>query len=365
MKKNVLIEIWSKILPRKIEKKKAFHRASIIFFSTMLVFLLTSCGKKEEVKSANMQQIYKKQGIPVKIEKVMPQVFKKVLIYNARLTGNRQSLASAMMGGRIEKIYVSVGEKVTKDQLLMEFPQNAPSSQYKQAKAAYELSQKTVERMSNLYEQGGISKQQLDQVRTKYDVDEANWDAVQQVVKVFAPISGIVTNINVNETDNVKCESVLATISDMSKVKGTVWATEDESTQIREGMPAIAHYKDLTLKGKVSQIAMSMSSRYNAFRVELVFDNPQLRYKSGIMSEIQIDTFKNPLAIVVAREQVQKDKNGTFVFTVKGNKAKKQYITIGKQDNNFEITHGLELGDELIVEGLNLVKDGNKVKVIK
>ena len=101
-----------------------------------------------------------------------------------------------------------------------------PSVQYSQAKAAYELAKKTYERMKDIYQSGGISKQQLDQVHTNYEVSKANWNAVQQLINVRAPITGYVTAINVHETDNVQQRTILAIISKTEKLKSRIWVTK-------------------------------------------------------------------------------------------------------------------------------------------
>ncbi|MBC8385538.1 MAG: efflux transporter periplasmic adaptor subunit, partial [Candidatus Cloacimonetes bacterium] len=64
------------------------------------------------------------------------------------------------------------------------------------------------------------------------------------------------------------------------------------------------------------------------------------------------------------RKNVKADENGDFVFVVNSETAKKKYVTTGHENGNFEIISGLETGDRIITEGLNLVSDGVKVKVV-
>ncbi|MBS3742342.1 MAG: efflux RND transporter periplasmic adaptor subunit [Candidatus Cloacimonetes bacterium] len=328
-------------------------------------FFASGCGRNGEIESKSMSQIHKDDGIPIKVKTVKPEMFEKKLEYTGTLTGNRQSIASAMVGGRIEKILVDIGDYVEEDQVIMTFPPDNPSSQYKQAKAAFQLSKKTYDRMKNLYEKGGISKQKLDQIKTQYEVDKANWLTAKKMVKVEAPISGIVTEINVNETDNVRAESPLATISNIEKLKSTIWANSDEVEQIDKGMQASVLWNEHVLAGKVTNVAISKDPAQNAFRVDLVFENPDEKCKPGIIADIEIETYSNPSAFVVERKNVGEDAKGRYVFIVKNNKAKKAYIQVGESDGAFEIDSGIKQGDKVIVEGLNLVKDGSKVQIIQ
>lgn len=326
--------------------------------------LMTACEKNNE-KTVTMESIHKEEGIPVKVKVMEKEEFVKSLNFSARLSGNRQSAASAMIGGRIEKINVEVGDLVKKDSILMEFPKDAPAAQFKQAKSAFELAKKTYERMKNLYEIGGISKQELDQTKTQYDVSSANWDAAQQMLKVRAPISGYVSNISVRETDGVHAETVLAIISQTEKMKARVWVTEDEICEIQKGMTAKAIWKDAILPGKVVEVAMSMDRTHNAFPVDLIFSNPKNLCKSGVIADIQIRTYENPEAFVLSRKTVLEDDKGKFVYKINSLQTKKTYVQTGEQNGNIEIIDGLQIGDKVIVEGLNLINEKEKVKIIK
>jgi RND family efflux transporter MFP subunit len=247
----------------------------------------------------------------------------------------------------------------------MELPEDAPEAQYQQAKSAYELASSTYERMKNLFDQGGISKQDLDSAETQYIVSKANWDAVQQMLKIRAPISGFVTALNVRETDGVKGEDVLAIISETSQLKAKIWVTENEIGQIKPGQLAEARWNDIILEGRVSEVAMAMDIDHNAFAVDLTFNNESNLCKSGVVSDINVITYQNPSAFKISRKTVKKENDDHFIYIVRSDKAVKTAVEIGHQKEDFEILAGISPGDSVIVEGLNLISDGAKVKVIE
>lgn len=330
----------------------------------LIILLIIGCGSEEEQGAKSIGQIHEEEGVPVRIKTIKDTTFAKKLEYTSTLLANRQSNASASMGGRIEKIHVDVGDYVQKDEVIMEFPKDAPSAKYKQAKTAYKLSKKTYERMKDLYESGGISKQKLDQARTKYEVKKADWETVREMVEVVAPISGMVTNINVTETQDVRRKTTLATVSGMDRLKTVVWVTEGEKSQIKKGMPATAIWRDEKIDGEVTRVAVSMDRKHSSFRVDIVFENPQHVVNPGVIADVQIGVYKNPNAYILPRKTVQEDRKGKYVYKIENNKAQKQYIETGREDGVIEITEGLESGDKVVVEGLNLVEDGSKVKIL-
>lgn len=330
----------------------------------LIAVLFLGCEKQDKTESKNMEQIYKEEGIPVDVQIMQEENFTKVLSYNTHLTGIKQSAAAAMMGGRIEKVHVKVGDYVEKDQVMFEFPEDAPAGQLNQARSANELAKATYERMNNLFKKGGISQQDLDGVKTQYDVSSANLDAALQMLKVRAPISGYVVSVNVKETDGVHAEDVLAFVSQTNKLKARVWVTEEEVTQIKKGQTSSVIWQDNTLKGTVTDVAIAMDMAHNAFAVDLTFDNKDNLIKSGVIGKVSIQTYENPSAFVLDRFVVKSDSKGQYIYKVKNDTVKKSYVQTGEDNGSFEILSGLSEGDMVITRGLNLVSENVKVKII-
>jgi len=336
---------------------------SIVLIITISTFLF-SCAQ-EQVESRNMEQIYKEEGVPVKTVTVKPRIFETELSYHAVLSGIEESSAYAMVGDKVEKILVNVGDYVQKDKVLMTFPTDNPGAQYSQAKVAFDNAKTAYERVENLFNTGGISQQELDNAKAGYDVAAANWDAVQQSVQVRAPISGYVTKVNVRESDNVRRDAELFTISKTNKLKAKVWVSESEILQVKKGLPAQAVWNDSTIIGKVVQVDMAMNQQVQAFGAVIEFENRKNCVTCGVTADVIIKTYKNPNGFVVERKNILNDQEGSFVFVVNSGNAKKRPIKLGKQEGiEIEILEGLKQGDELIVEGQLLLEQDSKVKII-
>ncbi|MDQ1354845.1 MAG: rane fusion protein multidrug efflux system [Acidobacteriota bacterium] len=335
-----------------------------IILGLSLVLTFPACTqKKEEAKS--MEQIYSEAGVPVRTHTIAPKEFKTVLSYNSELSGIKESTAYAAMGEKVEKILVKVGDYVKKDQVLLTFPTDSPSAQYFQAKVAFENARTAFERIDNLYNKGGISLQDRDNAKARFDVAKADWDTVRQMVMVKAPISGYVSKIYVSETDNIDKEMPLVTISNTEKMKSVIWVSEAEIFAVREGMPATAVWLGNRIEGQVVQVDTAMNMMNKAFRSLVEFANPDKQLKAGTTVEIRITTSANPNAIVVERKDVIKEQEEYFVYVVKDGKAEKRKVTLGSQQGMVvEIREGLNPGDQLVVEGQLLLDNGSKVKTV-
>ncbi|UCC41697.1 MAG: efflux RND transporter periplasmic adaptor subunit [Candidatus Aminicenantes bacterium] len=332
----------------------------------MLTVLFFSHCSKEEAETKNIEQIYKEEGVPVRVMTLALQEFASELSFHSVLSGIQESSAYASFSDEVEKIHVRVGDYVKKNSVLMTFPTDNPATRYYQAKIAFENSKTAYERVKNLYNDGGISRQELDNAAAGFQVAQADWEAVQQTVKVRAPISGYVTKVNVRETDNVQRDDELFTISKTDKMKAKVWVSENEVTDIKKGQVAYAIWKGTKVKGETVQVDIAMDQEKQAFQVVMEFENPNNILKAGTTVEVKITTYINPEAIVVKRQNILKEEDSFYVYVLTSGSAERRNIKMGRQQVlDVEILDGLNPGDVLIVEGQVLLEHGAKVKVIK
>ena len=337
----------------------------IMIILLMIGFLFSAC-EEEEIESKNMEQIYKEEGIPVKVEKVEKKAFERELAYNSVLSGIMESSASAMMGGRIEKVLVNVGDFVKKDQVIVTFPMDSPSTQYYQAKVAYENSKNMYERYDKLFKVGGISAQDFDNVKTQYEVNKANWTTIQKMVKVLAPISGYVTKISVKESDDVRKETMLATIADLRKLKASINVAEDEISDLSVGTKATAKWQGITIEGVVTQVAMAMDPMTQSFNADVVFNNSDKKMKAGVTADIIIESGSSFESFTVERKNLVKKGDEFYAYIVENDKAIEKEVKVGKSSGLFtEILDGLNENDLMIVEGQMFLENNAKVKIIK
>lgn len=342
--------------------KRKLIALPFLFFALLFA---NSCGE-EKVQSKNMEQLYNEEGVPVKIKEITKDSFSKELNYNTILTGIKESAASAMIGGRIEKVLVNVGDYVNKDQVIFTFPSDAPSAQFDQAKVAYENSKNMYERYQKLFDVGGISAQDLDNVKTQYEVNKANFETASKMVKVLAPISGFVTKVNVRESDDVKKETLLATIADLSQLKGSIQISESDISDVIKGTKAIAEWQGIAVEGKVTQVDLAMNPMTQAFNADVVFDNKNQKLKAGVTADITLVGTNLNEVVILERKDIVFNGSQPFIFAVNNGVAKKKQVKIGKNNGlTVEILEGIELGDQIVTEGIINLEDNSKVKIIK
>lgn len=343
------------------------HKILAIFLMNVLAFLLISgCSSDNEKTSKSIEQLQKENGIPVKVEIVKTGAFEKYFTYYGKFKGIKETTSSSMFAGRIDNINVKPGDYVKKDQIILEFPEDTPASQYQQAKVAFLNSEKNYKRMKSLLAKGEIAQVQYDAAETSYLVDKRNYETMKDMLKLSAPYNGVVTEILVHKGEFVKDKTPLFTVADLSKMKIRVWLSEEERTQIKNGMKVEATVADNTFIGKVGELSISVDSATQAFYADVIFDNSNKKIIAGTTANIKIVIYENDNAIVIPRNLLKQENSKHYVFLVLDSTAKKKYVEVKNENGTFyEIKSGLKSGDQLIVQGNARLSDGIKINLIK
>lgn len=344
---------------------KSNMRILIILVITLALSFLFGCGSEEE-PAKSMTELQNENGIPVVLKEVKPEYFAKEMSFYSQISGIKQTIRSSAVGGRIEKINYAVGDFVKKDVVVVQFPEDSPSVQYEQAKAAYENSKKNYERMKVLLDAGETSQANFDGTETKYLVDKRNYEMARQALFIDAPYDGTIVEIMVNEGDGVDSKVPLFTIAKLEKMKTKIWASEDEIRLIKKGMTAELKSNGNLYTGKVTEISLSIDPMKRAFYAEIEFQNPGRKLSPGLSADISVKIYENENAIVVPRHLVKSDQNGNYIFVAKDNQAERRKIEIGRESGlSVEVVKGLSPGDKIIVKGADKLSDGQLINEVK
>lgn len=336
---------------------------------TLILFMVSFSGclfnRKQEVGFKSMEQLHQENGVPVKIEEVRVDEFGTDLKYTATLKARSEAVRYAQIADVVQDVNYNIGDYVRENETVVTFPENNQTTQYHQIKANYELAETTYRRMERMYQEGVISKQELDAVRTNYQVAKANLNATDDILRVKAPLSGYITQLNVKPTDNVNPGTPLFTVSNLDLIEAQIWASSKEADQIRVGQRVILEWDGKLVEGSVAQVGQIMDPNRKAFSVKAIFKNTDKILTSGITADISIQIYNNEQAVVVSRRNLVEEDGKRFIYVVNNGKAVKREILTGKERGALiEVKSGLKPGEFMITEGSTMVADQTKVNII-
>lgn len=331
------------------------------FIPLLLIALLLSCGGSGQTESTESEA---SQKTKVRVEEVKLVPVDQISTFTATVEADKVNNIAPAMGGRIREIYVEVGSQVRKGQILVAMD----ASTYSQQETQVATLRRDFERYKELYEVGGISKQQLDQVKTQLDVAETAMNNLGENTKLVSPLNGVVTARNYDPGD-VAMQLPILTIESMNPVKVTLNVSERFYSQVKIGMPVEVQADalgDEVFEGKISLIYPTIDPVSHTFTVEVSVPNNNQKLRPGMFSRVKMNFGTNDrplLSDLAVLKQV--GSNDRYVFVEENGKAKYTIVQLGARiDDKYEIISGLNAGDKVIIHGNTNLIDGSEVEVI-
>ncbi len=336
---------------------KKLTYVSILLAIGMLV--MSGCHKKEAV-TAGVQKL------TIRTQEVHMEDVDQTFEYTAIVEANAVNNIAPLTGGRIDKIYVEVGDRVGKGKVLVQMNANS----LKQAKAQLDNLKTSFNRIDELYKVGGTSKSDWDAIKTQLDVAQTNYDNLLENTQLVSPISGVVTQRNYDSGDLFGGLPVVQ-VQQITPVKMNINISETLFKKVKVGTPVsikVDAYGDEEFKGKISLIYPTMDGATHTFPVEVQLSNSDGRVRPGMYARVTIN-FGTEKHVVVPDEAIyrQQGSGNRFVYVYKDGKVSFNQVEVGRHiDKNYELLSGnVEDGDMVAVTGLARLKDGLEVNVQK
>lgn len=333
----------------------------------LAALLISGCGKKEE-EAAQNKPLLLNDTVTVQVTKAAVNEIKISKTYSGNFEGEEQANVSSKLAERIISLKAKVGETVKEGQVIVLLDKSGATSQYYQAEAAFLNSSKDLDRMKALIKEGAIAQQMLDGAQTSYTIAKANFDAAKSAVEIIAPISGVVTAVNMNVGDVANPGMPIATIANIKSMKAIFGVGEGEIGNFATGQVVDVYSDqkpDLIQKGKVIQISKSADITSRSFEVKALFANAKDNwFKPGMFCRVTTTLKSQKNCITVPNAAITNAEKGAFLFVIVDGKASLRNVQTGLTDGKItEISSGVKDGETVVTVGMNNLKEGKIVRI--
>jgi len=328
-------------------------------------------------------------GIPVEVmtaEEISRQI---ALQYKGTIVPEDQLTYAFKSGGRIEALNVKPGDVIKKGDLLATLEKTDLSLQLSAASAQLTSAQRDVEKaeesfifnndqlnkMQELYKSGAISKNQLDQVKLKFDISESALEQTRQGVKaaqagfeinnrllsdteLVAKSDGIVLRTSAEEGQLLGAQAPVVTIQSETQVV-QVGVSESDIDCITMDTSVRIDKNGQVYSGNIVEINNAPDMVTRTYLVKTRLNEEGLRV--GAITDVSFQT-GNEKGIWLPTQAVLSDGE-KFVYIIEDGRAFKKIVSIEAVDG-FELQiSGVESGAEVVVSGMKKLSEGVEVLV--
>jgi membrane fusion protein (multidrug efflux system) len=306
----------------------------------------------------------------------------------ARLTDETQAVGSLRsrrgvvlrpeVSGRITQLNFTDGQRVKKNQVLVQFDDQLQQAQIQQSMAELSIAQANQKRNQELVAQNFVSQRSLDESAANLQVAQAKLalsKATAERLKIVAPFDAIAGIRLVNVGDYLKDGADIVNLEDIDAIFVDFRLPERFQSKVKTGQTATLDMDALPgrkYSAKIQAIDPLIDANGRSVGIRGCIDNRQLQLRPGMFARVNPVFGVRENARVIPEEAIVPQGGKQFVIRLQPGSTAQSRIsqrvevklglrTLGK----VEVLDGLEVGDTVVVAGQQRVqRDGMTVNVV-
>lgn len=291
---------------------------------------------------------------------------------NGTFMPKQEVTVSAETGGRVVRVLVDEGSRVSAGQTLAVVEGDKLDVGVSDARASYNNAQATLERYENALSTGGVTQQQVDQIRLQFENAKNNLRSAELSagdVTIKTSVSGIVNSRQIEPGAFVSPGTPAFEIVNVNTLKLRVNVDEKNVAGLRAGQNVkvlASVYPEREFSGKIIFIAPKSDGSLN-FPVEIeIANNPNNDLRAGMYGTAVFGAGGTADVLVVPRTAFVGSVSDNKMFVLEeGNAVVKDVVSGRSFGDRIEVISGLEDGQPVIVSGQINLADQTPVEIIK
>lgn len=357
----------------------------IIVLVFCIFILLSGCAAKEETA------VFKMGERKVLVEKLENVSKSGIIRYVGTVATDLSVGYSFKTGGKIEAVYIKEGQKIKKGEKIALLENTELSIQKKStdkqisalaesvkiAEEGLGFAKTQYENAKSLYKENAISKLEYDQMELNYnnalnsytqaniqrDIAKLSLSSIQEMMgnsTIYAEQDGYITKILYKQGEIVGAGYPVVVIRSESQIV-EMGVTQMDISKLSLGDNAYIEINAEKTEGKVVFLDEIPDEKTRTYKVKLVLDKASKQYPLGAITFVD---FKEEATsgIWIPLLSILNDGED-YVFINKEGVAYRKNITIEALNEAYVKVSGLDEGDNLVVEGMQDLREGYKLSI--
>lgn len=349
-------------------------------------------------------------------EKVQRQNIQKVCQRRPEKSGHQLVTVGAQVSGKIETLYVTVGQVVKKGDLIAEIDSttqqnevdinkaklNSYEAQLAAAKVSLKIAEKKYKRTQALRKQNAASAEDLEDAEDAYETAKSKVTELDSTIKeteislstaetnlgytkITAPLDGTIVSVPVKQGQTINAAMdtpTIVQIADLSQMEILIEISEGDISNIKPGVKVtysilgdLNNIYETTLKSidpgltlltnnEYTEVVGSDEAIYYYGRLVVPNDRGVLRIGMTTQNVIYEDSAEDVLTVPATA--IKNEGQGKFVEILTKNGVEKRSVVTGVSDGlNIEVKSGVKEGEEAVLAKMSSAEISDKTSKIR
>jgi membrane fusion protein (multidrug efflux system) len=308
--------------------------------------------------------------VRVDVETVKGQRYAETLAATGTLLAQEGVELQAEANGRVVRINFKEGSKVRAGELLVKLNDADLRASLDRALHRQELAAVREKRLLQLVRERIVTQDDYDVARSEMEVQGSEVELIRaQIAKteIRAPFEGVVGLRHVSEGAFVNAATRVATLQQIDRLKVDFAIPERYAPRIAPGQRVNFRVagSDRVHVGHVYAIDPRIDSATRTVLIRALCDNPEGHLLPGSFASLELTIADIPAALLIPAEAVVPGVDGKLVYVVQDGVAHRRVVQIGNRTSQaVQVVEGLAAGEQIVVSGLQQMRDGVEVKAL-
>ncbi|MGH9346179.1 MAG: efflux RND transporter periplasmic adaptor subunit [Vicinamibacterales bacterium] len=312
------------------------------------------------------------------------------------LVGEQTVAVVPKTAGRLEAVYVRLGDRVSRGQRLAKIEDHEIREQVKQSEAAFEVGRASIRqreadlkfaetnlvRSKELFDRQLLPKQTLDDADARYQAAVAQLELARAQLTqsaarleelritlantvIVSPVNGFVARRAADAGAYVSQNAPVADVVDISLVRLVANVVERDLRRVEPGEPArveVDAFPGETFTGRVARVAPVLDPATRTAQIEVEIPNPGHRLKPGMYARVSLTIEQRSDALTVPSNALVTVEGRRGVFLAENSTAAFRPVEVGIEEAaRVEIRNGLDADDRVITTGAAALQNGDRI----
>ncbi|CUA82794.1 efflux RND transporter periplasmic adaptor subunit [Pseudidiomarina woesei] len=260
------------------------------------------------------------------------------------------------------------GQQVKQGDILVRLDDRQQQVNLQRARIQLKDAERTVKRLTASRQQGAIAQSELDVALTARDLLEVavrEAEVAYEDRQIRAPFDGVVGITDVESGDRITTQTLVTTIDQREQLYIDFNAPEAAIELLQDGAELIVRpwaSRNTEIAAEIIEIDSRIDVSNRTIRVRAAIDNSSDLYRPGMSFRVAL-AYQGDSYAVVPEAALMWSADGAYVWIEKDGKAQRVEVNIQQRlEGRILVSGALQLGDNLIVEGVQTLRNGQSVR---
>ena len=342
-----------------------------LLFSGLLTAALTGCAASGVTADPETDAASNAPANALRIETAVLQPSPATVNISipGEITGSRDAMLAAALGGFVEARKADAGDVVRSGQVLalVDFSTYAAGLDLAEAQLAQAQAERArLDKMGDF-----VTDQQLVSANTQVKQAQAQRDqaAIRKSRSVIkAPFSGTIASINAEPGEVTNPGTPIARVVQLDPIKVTLSVPDRDVVALTKGMPVklTTAATSKVFEGTITHIGAAADKSTRTFLVEAELPNPDHALLPGMIARVSAQRTLGDATLIVPQDWIVTNSTGQGMFVEKAGVAEWHPVELGAiVRDQVVVMAGVAPGDHLVVSGHRTLVQGDPLIVAR